>query len=218
MVRGLMAESMLDRLIEADFDPAQHPRADDGKFTDAGGGASAHGVTNTPAFKAWFGTSKVVDAAGKPLVMYHNALTNQDIGEFRPRQPTRFDGTVASKYGLVFFSEKPAIHTKWVVQTIPAYLSMQNPWDFRNPDHVERLAVHLAQVGVRGHNLDTLRRSLGAGQWSVIENNGVDWIKEQGFDGIVMQEAPDLRSYAVFLPPKSNRNLTAAPSTHTTQA
>ena len=29
--------------------------------------------TDTPAFKKWFGDSKVVDAEGKPLVVYHGS-------------------------------------------------------------------------------------------------------------------------------------------------
>lgn len=36
--------------------------------------------TDTPAFKKWFGDSKVVDGSGKPLVVYHG--TNVDIKEF----------------------------------------------------------------------------------------------------------------------------------------
>jgi hypothetical protein len=36
--------------------------------------------TQTPAFKRWFGESKVVDADGKPLVVYHG--TNEDVAAF----------------------------------------------------------------------------------------------------------------------------------------
>src|ERR1035441_3247110 len=41
------------------------PRAADGRFGSVG---SSH--VDSPAFKAWFGKSKVVDASGKPLVLY----------------------------------------------------------------------------------------------------------------------------------------------------
>lgn len=37
---------------------------------------------STPAFKAWFRDSKVVDANGEPLVVYHG--TNKDIWTFKP--------------------------------------------------------------------------------------------------------------------------------------
>jgi hypothetical protein len=39
---------------------------------------------DTPAFKRWFGNSKVVNEDGTPKVMYHG--TAQDISEFRPKQ------------------------------------------------------------------------------------------------------------------------------------
>ena len=39
---------------------------------------------DTPAFKRWFGNSKIVNEDGTPKVMYHG--TAQDISEFRPKQ------------------------------------------------------------------------------------------------------------------------------------
>ena len=39
--------------------------------------------TDTPAFKSWFGDSKVVDDAGKPLTLWHQ--TGADIEAFDPR-------------------------------------------------------------------------------------------------------------------------------------
>lgn len=39
-------------------------------------------VTETPQFKRWFGESKVVDASGKPLVVYHGS--GSDFDEFDP--------------------------------------------------------------------------------------------------------------------------------------
>ena len=46
--------------------------------------------TDTPAFKAWFGDSKVVDAEGKPLVVYHGTrrrfqVTSQ-LGSFSQKR------------------------------------------------------------------------------------------------------------------------------------
>jgi hypothetical protein len=42
--------------------------------------ASAAGLVDSPAFKSWFGNSKVVDENGKPLVVYHG--TQNDIATF----------------------------------------------------------------------------------------------------------------------------------------
>lgn len=44
-------------------------------------------VTDTPAFKNWFGESKVVDDEGNPQVVYHG--TTHDISEFKPERGNR---------------------------------------------------------------------------------------------------------------------------------
>jgi hypothetical protein len=41
-------------------------------------------TTDTPEFKQWFGSSKIVDSQGRPKVMYHG--TARDITEFKPKQ------------------------------------------------------------------------------------------------------------------------------------
>lgn len=46
--------------------------------------------TNTPQFKAWFGNSKVVDADGKPLVVYHG--TKADFSIFDKSKTERLPG------------------------------------------------------------------------------------------------------------------------------
>jgi hypothetical protein len=40
-------------------------------------------ITQTPEFKEFFGTSKVVDASGKPLIVYHGTTTLADFNEFK---------------------------------------------------------------------------------------------------------------------------------------
>lgn len=98
-------------------------------------------VTETPAFKRWFGDSKVVDENGKPLVVYHGTAR----GGF-----DEFD-TYGSKYGLMgqgaYFTENPAIASEYTdkgivkmrragqeAQTVyPVYLSIKNPIDMDAP-------------------------------------------------------------------------------------
>lgn len=92
---------------------------------------------NAPAFRNWFGDSKVVDADGKPLVVYHGTAR----GGF-----DQFD-TYGSKYGLFgqggYFTEDPAVASEYTdkgivkmrksgqeAQTVyPVYLSIKNPID-----------------------------------------------------------------------------------------
>jgi len=56
---------------------------------------------DTPAFKRWFGKSKIVDANGNPLVLYHG--TARDITEFKPKQANAIfltaDPTFAEDFG-----------------------------------------------------------------------------------------------------------------------
>jgi len=99
-------------------------------------------VTETPEFKRWFGDSKVVDADGKPLVVYHG--TTADINAFDAEK-------IGESFGLDsdgFFFTNSAIKAARYADTesvyaqagmmitrdpkdganiIPAYLSIHNP-------------------------------------------------------------------------------------------
>jgi GGDEF domain-containing protein len=88
--------------------------------------------TQTPAFKKWFGKSKVVDAEGKPLVVYHGTKAAFNIfdtqGSYRSRQLGAMftaDKGYAENYGR---SERGG-------RVISAYLRMENPLDANNESH-----------------------------------------------------------------------------------
>ncbi len=110
-------------------------QAEQGGGTAAGGQASkAQDQTQTAAFKAWFGDSKVVDGSGKPLVMYHGTNKSEDGGAF-----TQFD-TYASNYGLMgqggYFTAEPMVASEYTAKgrgdsptVYPVYLSIKNPID-----------------------------------------------------------------------------------------
>jgi hypothetical protein len=57
--------------------------------------------TETPAFKEWFGDSKVVDADGQPLVVYHGTTANIEEGAFKP-------GTAPHDAGI-FFTNRASV-------------------------------------------------------------------------------------------------------------
>lgn len=83
--------------------------------------------TQTDAFKAWFGNSKVVDADGRPLVVYHGSAS--DFSEFKP-----------SRDGGIYFagSSEDAGHYAEInsriggpPRIIPAYLKMErDAWNW----------------------------------------------------------------------------------------
>ncbi len=101
--------------------------------------AASKSVVDTPAFKRWFGKSKVVDASGQPKVMYHGSRY-AGISEFN-----------AVGGGATFFSPDPAVAGRYTGQmptggpmsnqpTIyPVYLRAENPFDFEKPAHVAAL-------------------------------------------------------------------------------
>ena len=63
----------------AKFNPNHDER---GRFASAEGGVGTRERTNTPAFKAWFRNSKVVNRDGAPKVVYHG--TTHEFTAFHP--------------------------------------------------------------------------------------------------------------------------------------
>lgn len=87
--------------------------------------------TQTAAFKRWFGDSKVVDAQGKPLVVYHGTQDG-DFDTFAPSKRSKEPG--------IFFSPNPEIasaytgfdpegnfHASKIGNVLPVYLKLENP-------------------------------------------------------------------------------------------
>ncbi len=89
-------------------------------------------VTETPAFRAWFGDSKIVDADGKPRVVYHGTRdfmrTGKAIDEFAH---TYSRGAGALGKGFYFTASGP--HASGYAERgaggyiVPAYLQVSNP-------------------------------------------------------------------------------------------
>lgn len=86
--------------------------------------------TDTPAFRRWFGESKVVDAEGNPLPMYHGT-SSAGFGAF---------DTYASNYGLMgmggYFTADPSVASSYTSKgrgesqgVYKAFLSIKNPLD-----------------------------------------------------------------------------------------
>lgn len=106
-------------------------------------------VTETPEFKRWFGDSKVVDADGKPLVVYHGTGVNfGNRGEAVGGDFTEFDPSTAGKSsktgapdGSFFFTSDPEVASSYTVawrgdfseklrdnaNVMPVYLSIKKP-------------------------------------------------------------------------------------------
>ncbi|MFN7611468.1 MAG: GNAT family N-acetyltransferase, partial [bacterium] len=89
-------------------------------------------VTRSKAFKRWFGDSKVVDAEGKPLVVYHG--TGADFAEFDPSSYAR---NFTGDYGVGFYFTQDAKKAGQYADgaagkggapnVMPVYLALKNP-------------------------------------------------------------------------------------------
>lgn len=150
--------------------------------------------TETPAFKKWFGDSKVVDAYGKPLVVYHGS--GRSIKEF---------WSSSDRGGLIYFTKDvDAAHhfaddsaanqndngnyddeygrksEDGGAAIYPVYLSIQNPFDADNPTHVAKLPKEAAT-------------RIRLGEYSEVEQYAED-MRSAGFDGAYVRETPDVKA------------------------
>jgi len=79
------------------------------------------------AFKRWFKGSKVVDGKGKPLVVYHGTIADEDFSVFRT--PAHF-GTLDAASDILEF--KPSTVN---ARILPAYLSIVYPLRAQEEDY-----------------------------------------------------------------------------------
>ena len=116
-------------------------------------------ITDSPAFREWFGDSKVVDENGDPLVVYHG--TNAEMIEAfdLDRQGQTDKGWLGVGMYFTPYSDAAAAYGK---VTMPVFLSIKNPYRF--PAEVNPVKF----VNDKG----------GPAAFT-------DWVKAQGHDGIV---------------------------------
>jgi hypothetical protein len=104
--------------------------ANDGTTIDADAApleSTAPDQTQTPAFKRWFGDSKVVDKNGQPLVVYrgeHGADTEQEVRSALGSFTFTDDPEVASTYAM---DPNDTRMTAAAPRVVPAYLRIENP-------------------------------------------------------------------------------------------
>ncbi len=183
----------------AEWDESKHPRHPGGseaggEFAPAGGGGD---VTETPAFKKWFGDSKVVDKGGKPLVVYHGTRGDVQVLESEHEGlNSNIFGTWNTKRSGIFFTPDSAEAGFYAgtrggenANIIPAYLSIDKPLDLREFLD-EGVAEKLDAIGYNSRyllSLDTLDI------WEAFdkEHGGdhlVSALKQLGYDGVRLSE------------------------------
>lgn len=133
--------------------------------------------TETPEFKTWFGDSKVVDAEGKPLTVWHQ--TNEDFAEFDIAKSGRSDYGYAGK-GFYFAGKRPDSPVYGVV-TMPVYLSLQNPY-IRTKENWN--AEFDPYFWIPLNSLKYGSKRAAAEEWTRLA-------KEKGYDGVIDMSSRD---------------------------
>ena len=187
-------------------------------------------LTNTDAFRKWFGNSKVVDAAGEPLVVYHGS--SSEIGDdfsFEYGHKGRDEsGSVAHFFTPDQYAAETYAREAGFGDTVAVYLQMEKPLDLRTEAGKKAVKEAIEQDGNYGimsealsmssvrNYLERNPRSLSEApsfwdwlmeathdqQPNELQNAILDWAKTH-YDGVIFQDGNRgiiHDSYAVFEP------------------
>lgn len=188
---------------------------------------SAGDITK-PAFKKWFGESKVAENSGKPIVVYH--ARSGDFGEFDTAGRGKTKGTGA------FFSSSADVASTYAVgkdeNIVPVYLSMKSPvvidangahWsDVAMSAKVSTPEIKVSDVEnqklmaeLTGSAIDeTATRTLPAAEISLgdllLNNKLIDkkvntddiarWARKIGYDGVIIKNVIDSGPSGRYMP------------------
>lgn len=164
-----------DDAIRAALEAAQ---AEDGRMYAQDGTLR----TDSDAFKRWFGASKVVDADGKPLVVYHG--TKGDVEAF---DASRFGQNDSGWYGHgVYVSADKMMaeaYAGWDEMSgaapeggnvMPVYVSLQNPYYFKSDKTIA--------TDTEGSRALTERLKAEGYDGVIVQNSYADGVEGQFFE------------------------------------
>lgn len=188
---------------------------------------SAAPLVGSPEFSRWFRNSKAVNPDGSPQRWLHGTSFSFDkFGRAR-------SGSVDNEKGPFYFTQSPSFVEDYSLRrnykggdrgdiesggrTIPVYLSVQNPFDYQNPQNVASLVNEVRRLHESGQypiidrgsrnareelegKLETLGYDIEDGDWPTIEMPNVQQaIRNLGHDGFFIKENKQ-RNLAVYSP------------------
>jgi N12 class adenine-specific DNA methylase len=125
------ARSALEELMDAGLHILEEAKAGGGIFgTVQGDVVLAQEDTRNAAFKKWFGNSKVVDADGKPMVVYHGTRAesfSQFEADFHDVVWSGKEGKRDLVFRTFYFSDDKETAATYGENVVDTYLSLQNP-------------------------------------------------------------------------------------------
>lgn len=163
--------------------------------------------TVTPEFMAWFGDSKVVDANGRPLVVYHG--TGADFDTFkRASAITRLlaeigrhvstaigdhnqdDARQVAEMGTIWFTDDTLLASQYAGRTVdhgegspnvmPVYLSFQRP-----------LIIDHDAKTVTLPSGETRQFDAGSRSWALVNKPLIHWARAARADGLILRGQHD---------------------------
>lgn len=128
---------------------------------------------DTPAFRAWFGDSKIVDANGEPLVVYHG--TKAEIDAFNTSSSGEFGPGIylsANPHTAHFYADHVA-KGDGGSSILPVYASIQNPFrvtklrwikmtENQTPRTVQRRLIKKGHDGIIGIGINGIDEQIVA--------------------------------------------------------
>ena len=145
-------------------------------------------VTNTLAFKKWFGNSKITNEDGSPKVMYHG--TAADFSAFRNNFRGAYFVTDNPEFASAFSPETDkTLEESTGSNVMPLYVKAENPFDFENVEHVQAVLKELNKNKQGGFTEAYLNNN---NNWQAIEDRDTQRaIKKLGFDSFYVNEGGD---------------------------
>jgi hypothetical protein len=143
--------------------------------------------TRTESFKKWFGDSKVVDADGKPVVVYHGTDQGENFTEFDTMDFGSWfgDRNTAERYKEKTGSDNPRIYE--------VYLSIQNPlyipddFDLSDDFDMDEALDSINKANKTSFTRKDLKlpKGVNAG-WEAFSMNDrfIDAVQAAGYDGL----------------------------------
>ncbi|WP_398493364.1 PLxRFG domain-containing protein [Variovorax sp.] len=151
--------SVLDRIYSVN--PAQ-------------GNPTSTDQTSTPAFRAWFGDSKVVDAQGAPLVVFHG--TRADISTFALSE----NGESGAGVYTTADPERASIYAgdgyKAGGNVMPVYVSIQNPATRADVQAIRESGTVAGLVDSVERGREVRRQLIARGFDGVIAENPTEYV------------------------------------------
>jgi hypothetical protein len=141
----------------------------------------------TPEFKNWFGESKVVDAEGKPLVMYHGTRSPQDFNTFRTDSGHNYGPgayfTPEARRASGYAGEQEG------ARVYSTYVNVENPYTVQSDATIQDLGYKLRQDPANDALIQKLLQKYNSTDKNILGNAEVGnaWLREQGYDGIIKQ-------------------------------